>query len=136
MSNKGRQGHSKELGTLSNAWSIRRVVCRMKKDEIFAVTQRLSGGALPGDTAYMKEYQNGVTEVMTSLTEEDLTQFKDLAESWSKNGCTPEVQAQNWATKGQKFFQSVVKTAYQDFGMRVLICATIKDEDGVRMIHL
>lgn len=122
--------------TLSNAWSIRRVTCKMKKVEIQTVTQRLSGGAIPGDTEYMKEYQNGVTEVMNSLTEEDLTHFQALAESWSKHGCTPEAQAHNWSTKGQKFFQSVVKTAYQDFGMRILICTTIKDEDGVRMIHL
>lgn len=127
--------HPKEPVTLSNAWSVRRVVCRMKKVDIQAVTERLSG-AKPGDTAYMKKYQNGVTEVMNSLTEEDLAEFEAMAVSWSKNGCTPEMQAHNWSTKGQKFFQSVVKTAYQDFGMRILICGTIKDEDGVRMIHL
>lgn len=135
MRDKGRQIRTKEQSSLSPAWSARRVVCHLKKLDIQAVCTALSG-ARPGEAAYMTQYQNAVNAVMKKLTKEELSDFTDTAKAWTEQGSTPETQAHNWTTKGLKFFQTVVKTAFQDFGVRLLICSIVKDQDGERMMHL
>lgn len=135
MRSKGRQIRTKEQSSLSPAWSARRVVCHLKKADIEAIAITLSG-ARPGERAYMKQYQNAVNAVMGKLSKQELSEFTDTAKAWTEQGSTPETQAHNWATKGLKFFQTVVKTGFRDFGVRLLICSIVKDQDGERMMHL
>lgn len=135
MNNNGRQGKEHEMTTLLNAWSERRVVGVLKKAEVEAQAKKTSG-AVPGEPAYFGHYQNAITFVKNGLSQEDQAHMAALAVQWTKQGCPPAAQAQNWDAHGVKFFQSVAKTAFQDFGMRVLICGTLQDKDGSRVMHL
>lgn len=135
MRNNGRQNKEKELTTMSNAWHARRVISVLKKDEINKMAAEASG-LPPGDKGCFAYYQKSVTRLMSGMTKEDLVHYDKLANEWTQRGCPPEVQEHNWQSTGMKFLQGVVNTAFLDYGMRIVICGTVKDKSGQRVMHL
>jgi hypothetical protein len=61
-------------------------------EEIARRVQQRSGGAVPGDRAYLKNYQSVLTEVVSSLEEQEREEFEELVEFWNEAG--PDVELQ------------------------------------------
>jgi hypothetical protein len=73
-------------------WTLRTVVQKKMEKEILRQVQRKSGGAIPGERDYLKNYQSVLTEVVSSLEEEEREEFEKLVEVWNEAG--PDVELQ------------------------------------------
>lgn len=82
------------------------------------------------------EYQNAITAILEELPRSERKEYAKLAEEWNEEGCPPHVQRHNYKKTGLKFLQTVSRVAWQQYGARLVICATVKDVDGVQVITL
>lgn len=135
MCNNGRQLKDKDLFTFANSWSTRRVVGFLEKAKVVQKAKSLSGHN-PGHPDFFSYYQVSLTHVIGELASEQLKYYERLAAKWNLVGCPPDAQQSNWKSTGRKFLQSVTKCAWQQYGMRMVIAASAKDADGVRVLTL
>jgi hypothetical protein len=62
------------------------------EDEILERVKEKSEGAVPGDADYLKNYQSALSDVISSLEEEEREEFENLVEIWNEAG--PDVELQ------------------------------------------
>lgn len=105
----------------------------MEKIKVTQKAKSLSGHD-PGHPKFFSEYQNAVSAVLEELSSDQLEHYDGLAAKWNLLGCPPEAQQHNWKKNRHRFFQSVTKTAWEQYGMRVIIFANVKDTTGARVM--
>lgn len=135
MCNNGRQLKDKDLFTLANSWSTRRVVGFLEKKQVVKKAEEGSGHK-PGHPNFFGYYQVSLTQVIDELAPDQLKHYERLAAKWNLVGCPPDAQQNNWKSRGRRFLQSVSKTAWQQYGMRVMIFANVKSTDGIRVLSM
>lgn len=135
MCNNGRQLKDKDLFTFANSWSTRRVVGFLEKPKVYEKAKAASGRR-PGHPDFFGYYQVSLTEVIDELAPDQLKHYEQLAAKWNLVGCPPDAQQSNWKSTGRKFLQGITKCAWQQYGMRMVIAASVKDSDGVRVLTL
>lgn len=135
MCNNGRQLKDKDLFTLANSWSTRRVVGFLEKKRVVQKAEEASGHKA-GHPDFFGYYQVSLTKVIDDLAPDQLKHYEQLAAKWNLVGCPPDAQQNNWKSSGRRFFQSISKTAWQQYGMRVIIFANVKSTDGIRVLSM
>ncbi|KIJ08694.1 hypothetical protein PAXINDRAFT_18189 [Paxillus involutus ATCC 200175] len=85
----------------------------------------------PGTKEALSVYQKAVRRVVKNLTEEEWDEAENTAAKWNLDRRPPnEVKARNAARYGEKFFREFAQEMWQACGMRVVIMAGWKQEDG------
>lgn len=135
MCNNGRQLKDKDLFTLANSWSTRRVVGFLEKAKVVKRVEE-SSGHKPGHPDFFGHYQISLTQVINDLAPDQVKHYEHLTAKWNLVGCPPEAQQNNWKGRKRRFLQSVSKAAWQQYGMRVMVFVNVKGPDGIRVLSM
>ncbi|KAF8833718.1 hypothetical protein BDN67DRAFT_985836 [Paxillus ammoniavirescens] len=88
-------------------------------------------GKKPGTKEALSVYQKAVRQVVKNLTEEEWDEAENTVAKWNlDHGPLNEVKARNAARYGQKVFRKFEQEMWWACGMRVVIMAGRKQEDG------
>lgn len=107
----------------------------MEETKVRDKAKALSGHE-PGQPKYFAEYQNALSAILEGLSSDELEEYDRLAAEWNLLGCPPAAQQKNWKKNGRRFLQTVSKTAWEQYGIRLIMCVNVKDADGVRVMNM
>jgi hypothetical protein len=89
--NNGRKRSQGDKVNYVRKWNLKQVVGMVKKAEI-QVLCREQTGSDPGTKDYMAGYQKALAKVVEDLEEEEMAEYQELANEWTKRSPPVEVQ--------------------------------------------
>ncbi|KAG1766483.1 hypothetical protein EV702DRAFT_1050658 [Suillus placidus] len=91
-------------------------------------------GVKPREQGMMNHYSKYLTEMVESLTEEEVKEATETALQWNKQGVPPEVQANIVRRKSDNILLYVAKEMFKRAGMRLFMLSAWKTEKGKLMV--
>lgn len=88
----GRKRLSKEKFKYGKRWNCRLVIAKQKPEGLKAEIRKLTS-APEGTTDYMSFYQTGLTNLIQTLDQAEVSKAKETAKLWNGRGPPPDIQA-------------------------------------------
>ncbi|KAG2337827.1 hypothetical protein BDR05DRAFT_1004702 [Suillus weaverae] len=114
-------------------WMYWSVIESLRKKELLKKIEDETG-VKPREQGMMNHYSKYLTEMVESLTEEEVKEATETAMRWNKQGVPPEVQANIVRWKSNNILLYVAKEMFTRAGMRLFMLSAWKTEKGKLMV--
>ncbi|KAF8547807.1 hypothetical protein OG21DRAFT_1489911 [Imleria badia] len=128
------QGKGKQRGQmqLSQKWTARSVIRETWKDDLKRLIEEMHG-VPPGSAEMFKHYQPMLSQVIGSMTKEEMSRAQATADEWNRQGTPPEAQARQdflLRIRVQKAMKTFTKEMWKKGGIQMVILSGFKDKKG------
>ncbi|KAF8545938.1 hypothetical protein OG21DRAFT_1528154, partial [Imleria badia] len=101
---------------------------RPKMDRSMMIEQKY--GAAARSAAMFKHYQPMLTQLIQSMTKEEIARVQSMADEWNTQGASPEAQVRFAAQGAQKAMRTFTEDMWKRGGIQMVILSGFKDEKG------
>ncbi|KAG2341411.1 hypothetical protein BDR05DRAFT_949740 [Suillus weaverae] len=127
LQNHGEKKDTKPPINMGWKWTYQSVIECIRKKELLKKIEDETG-VKPREQGMMNHYSKYLTEMVESLTEEEVKEATETAMRWNKQGVLPEVQADIVRWKSDDILLYVAKEMFKRAGMRLFMLHDYNDE--------